>query len=98
MKVPEALRAAVPPCLTAPDQNGKRRSICDLIQLRTALLSTRARTSADAQPAAPSDAIATTRPLKKNRYLMSMDVSPRDEVVLALCREGPHELWRAKLH
>jgi len=35
-----------------------------LIQLRTSLLSTRARTSADAQSAAPSDAIATTRPLK----------------------------------
>jgi len=34
----------------------------------------------------------------QHRYLMSMDVSPRDEVVLALCREGPHELWRAKLH
>jgi hypothetical protein len=31
-------------------------------------------------------------------FQMSMDVSPRDEVVFALCREGPHELWMAKLH
>ena len=30
-------------------------------------------------------------------FQMSMDVSPRDEVVFALCREGPHELWMAKL-
>ncbi len=33
----------------------------------------------------------------QHRYLMSMDVSPRDEVVVALCREGPHELWLARL-
>jgi Tol biopolymer transport system component len=31
-------------------------------------------------------------------FQMSMDVSPRDEVVFALCREGPHELWMAKLY
>ncbi|MGH8637877.1 MAG: TolB family protein [Burkholderiales bacterium] len=31
-------------------------------------------------------------------FQMSMDVSPRDEVVFALCREAPHELWMAKLH
>ena len=31
-------------------------------------------------------------------FQMSMDVSPRDEVVFAVCREGPHELWMAKLH
>ena len=30
-------------------------------------------------------------------FQMSMDVSPRDEVVFALCREGPHELWMATL-
>lgn len=34
----------------------------------------------------------------QHRYLMSMDVSPRDEIVVALCREGPHELWLARLH
>ena len=33
----------------------------------------------------------------EQRFLMSMDVSPRDEVVFALCHEGPHELWMAKL-
>jgi hypothetical protein len=31
-------------------------------------------------------------------FQMSMDVSPRDEAVFALCREGPYELWMAKLH
>jgi Tol biopolymer transport system component len=31
------------------------------------------------------------------RFQIGMDVSPRDEVVFALCREGPHELWMAKL-
>jgi Tol biopolymer transport system component len=31
-------------------------------------------------------------------FQMWMDVSPRGEVVFALCREGPHELWMAKLH
>ena len=31
-------------------------------------------------------------------FQLSMDVSPRDEVVFAVCREGPHELWMAKLH
>jgi Tol biopolymer transport system component len=31
-------------------------------------------------------------------FQMSMDVSPRDEVVYALCRKGPHELWMARLH
>jgi dipeptidyl aminopeptidase/acylaminoacyl peptidase len=30
-------------------------------------------------------------------FQMSMDVSPRDEVVFALCREGSHDLWMAKL-
>jgi Tol biopolymer transport system component len=34
----------------------------------------------------------------QHRYLMSMDASPRDEIVVALCREGPHELWLARLH
>jgi len=33
----------------------------------------------------------------QHRYLMSMDASARDEVVFTLCREGPHELWRATL-
>jgi hypothetical protein len=33
----------------------------------------------------------------QHRYLMSMDVSPRDDIVAALCREGPHELWLARL-
>jgi Tol biopolymer transport system component len=33
----------------------------------------------------------------QHRYLMSMDASPRDEIVFALCREGPHELWLARL-
>ena len=28
-------------------------------------------------------------------FQMSMDVSPRDEVVFRLSREGPHELWMA---
>jgi Tol biopolymer transport system component len=31
-------------------------------------------------------------------FQMSMDLSRRDEVVFALCLEGPHELWMAKLH
>jgi hypothetical protein len=31
-------------------------------------------------------------------FQVSMDVSPREEVVFALCREGPHEVWMAKLH
>ena len=30
-------------------------------------------------------------------FQMSMDVSPRDEIVFAICREGPHELWLARL-
>jgi hypothetical protein len=30
-------------------------------------------------------------------FQMSMDVSPRDDVVFALCREAPYELWLAKL-
>jgi len=30
-------------------------------------------------------------------FLLWMDVSPRDEIVFALCREGPHELWKATL-
>jgi Tol biopolymer transport system component len=33
----------------------------------------------------------------EQRFQMSMDASPRDEIVFALCREGPHELWMAKL-
>jgi hypothetical protein len=33
----------------------------------------------------------------QDRYLISMDASPRDEIVFALCREGPHELWLARL-
>jgi Tol biopolymer transport system component len=33
----------------------------------------------------------------QHRFQMSMDVSPRDEIVFAPCREGPHELWMAKL-
>jgi hypothetical protein len=33
----------------------------------------------------------------QHRFQISMDVSPRDEIVFALCREGPHELWMAKL-
>jgi hypothetical protein len=28
---------------------------------------------------------------------IAIDVSPRDEIVFALAREGPHELWMAKL-
>jgi Tol biopolymer transport system component len=34
----------------------------------------------------------------QHRYLMSMDASPHDEIVFALSREGPHELWLARLH
>jgi Tol biopolymer transport system component len=34
----------------------------------------------------------------QHRYLMSMDASPRDEIVFARYREGPHELWLARLH
>ena len=30
-------------------------------------------------------------------FLIWMDGSPRDEIVSALCREGPYELWMAKL-
>jgi hypothetical protein len=26
-----------------------------------------------------------------------MDASPRDEIVFALCRESPYELWMAKV-
>ena len=33
----------------------------------------------------------------QQRFQMWMDVSPRDEIVFAPCREGPHELWMAKL-
>ena len=33
----------------------------------------------------------------QHRFLMSMDVSPRDEIVFVLCHESPHELWMAKL-
>lgn len=33
----------------------------------------------------------------QQRFQMSMDVSPRDEIVFALCRESPHELWMATL-
>ena len=31
-------------------------------------------------------------------FQLSVDVSPRDEAVFALSREGPHELWMAQLH
>jgi Tol biopolymer transport system component len=30
-------------------------------------------------------------------FQMSIDASPRDEVVYTTCREGPHELWMARL-
>jgi hypothetical protein len=30
-------------------------------------------------------------------FQMSMDVSPRDQIVFPVCREGPHELWLARL-
>ena len=30
-------------------------------------------------------------------FLLWMDASPRDEIVFALCREGPYQLWMAKL-
>jgi Tol biopolymer transport system component len=33
----------------------------------------------------------------QQRFQMSMDVSPRDEIVFAPCHEGLFELWRAKL-
>jgi hypothetical protein len=33
----------------------------------------------------------------QQRYLMSMDASPRDEIVFARCQDGPHELWLARL-
>ena len=33
----------------------------------------------------------------QQQFLVSMDVSPHDEIVFALCREGPYELWMAKL-
>jgi hypothetical protein len=28
---------------------------------------------------------------------MSMDVAPRDEIVIPIYREGPHDLWLARL-
>jgi hypothetical protein len=30
-------------------------------------------------------------------FLLWMDASPRDEIVFALCRESPYELWMAKV-
>ena len=33
----------------------------------------------------------------QHQFLLWMDASPRDEIVFALCREGPYELWMAKL-
>ena len=33
----------------------------------------------------------------QHRFQMSMDVSPRGEIVFAPCHEGPYELWMAKL-
>lgn len=33
----------------------------------------------------------------EREFQMWMDVSPRDEVVFPICREGPHELWAARL-
>ena len=30
-------------------------------------------------------------------FVISMDLSPRDEIVYAMNREGPHELWLANL-
>jgi hypothetical protein len=33
----------------------------------------------------------------QQRYLMSMDASPRDEIVFARCQGSPHELWMATL-
>jgi Tol biopolymer transport system component len=33
----------------------------------------------------------------QQRYLMSMDASPRDEIVFARCQDSPHELWMATL-
>ena len=30
-------------------------------------------------------------------FMLSIDASPRDEIVFAACREGPHELWAARL-
>jgi len=33
----------------------------------------------------------------EQRFVMSMDVSPRDEAVFVLCYESPHELWMARL-
>jgi Tol biopolymer transport system component len=30
-------------------------------------------------------------------FQMWMDMSPREEIVFAICREGPHELWLARL-
>ncbi len=30
-------------------------------------------------------------------FQMSMDMSPRDEIVFPICRESPHELWLARL-
>jgi hypothetical protein len=30
-------------------------------------------------------------------FVISMDVSPRGEIVYAMHREGPHELWLANL-
>ena len=30
-------------------------------------------------------------------FQMSMDVSPRGEILFAICREGPQELWAARL-
>jgi hypothetical protein len=28
---------------------------------------------------------------------MSIDVSPHNEILFAVCNEGPHELWLARL-
>lgn len=33
----------------------------------------------------------------EHHFQLFMDVSPRDEIVFALCREGPYELWKATL-
>jgi hypothetical protein len=30
-------------------------------------------------------------------FQMSIDSSPRDEIVFTICRESPHELWIARL-
>jgi hypothetical protein len=44
----------------------------------------------------PEKAHGPVGPFQRD-FQMAMDVSPRDEIVFAACRESAHELWVAKL-